>query len=69
MPEGIRISSEVSAVPLTRLYFPVAVLMEKVRGAGAMSRLCYQGAWVVVSIPGGANNVEKGLRRYESVGG
>lgn len=68
MPEGIRIALKFLPFPY-ELYFPVAVLMEKVRGAELWAGFAIQGAWVVVSYLAARTMWRKGLRRYESVGG
>jgi ABC-2 type transport system permease protein len=57
-------------LPFTyELYFPVAVLTEKVRGAELWSGLAIQAGWVVVAYLGARLMWRRGLRRYESVGG
>jgi ABC-2 type transport system permease protein len=57
-------------LPFTyELYFPVAILMEKVRGLELWAGLCIQAGWVIVSFAGARLMWRAGLRRYESVGG
>jgi ABC-2 type transport system permease protein len=57
-------------LPFTyELYFPVAILMEKVRGFELWTGLCIQAGWVFVAFAGARLMWRAGLRRYESVGG
>jgi ABC-2 type transport system permease protein len=57
-------------LPFTyELYFPVAVVMEKVRGAELWSGLAIQAGWVGLSYLAARFMWKRGLRRYESVGG
>lgn len=57
-------------LPFTyELYFPVAVVMEKVKGAELWSGLAIQAGWVVLSYLAARFMWRRGLRRYESVGG
>lgn len=51
------------------LYFPVAVLMERVKGAELWSGLAIQAGWVVICFVAARWMWRRGLRRYESVGG
>ncbi len=51
------------------LYFPVAILTEKVKGAELWTGLCIQTAWVLIAFLGARGMWKAGLRRYESVGG
>lgn len=57
-------------LPFTyELYFPVAVLTEKVKGAELWSGLAIQAGWTVLAFLGARFMWKRGLRRYESVGG
>jgi len=57
-------------LPFTyELYFPVAVLMEKVRGPELWRGLAIQAGWVIVCYLIAKAMWRAGLRRYESVGG
>lgn len=57
-------------LPFTyELYFPVAVVMEKVQGAELWSGLAIQAGWVGLSYLAARFMWKRGLRRYESVGG
>jgi viologen exporter family transport system permease protein len=57
-------------LPFTyELYFPVAILLEKVRGVELWGGLLVQTAWVVAAFGGARLMWRAGLRRYESVGG
>lgn len=51
------------------LYFPVAVLMERVKGVELWSGLAIQAAWVGICFFAARWMWQRGLRRYESVGG
>jgi len=51
------------------LYFPVAVLMEKVQGPELWRGLCVQAGWVVITYTLARFMWARGVRRYESVGG
>jgi len=51
------------------LYFPVAILTEKVKGAELWTGLGIQAAWVLIAFLGARWMWRAGLRRYESVGG
>lgn len=50
------------------LYFPVAVLMEKIRGPGLMTGLLVQAAWVLLCFLLARTLWSAGIRRYEAVG-
>ena len=50
------------------LYFPVAVLMEKVRGAALLDGLLIQAAWVLLCLLLARTLWRLGIRRYEAVG-
>jgi ABC-2 type transport system permease protein len=50
------------------LYFPVAVLMEKIRGEELWSGLLIQAAWVLVFLLLARGLLRLGIRRYEAVG-
>ena len=68
MPDGIR--TVLKLLPFTyELYFPVAIFMEKVRGADLWIGLTIQAGWVVVCFQVARLMWRAGLRRYESVGG
>lgn len=68
MPDGIR--TFLKLLPFTyELYFPVAIFMEKVRGADLWIGLTIQAGWVVVCFLVARLMWRAGLRRYESVGG
>jgi len=57
-------------LPFTyELYFPVAILTEKVKGGDLWSGLAIQAGWVVLCFLGARLMWRRGLRRYESVGG
>ncbi|HEY5741674.1 MAG TPA: ABC-2 family transporter protein [Terrimicrobiaceae bacterium] len=57
-------------LPFTyELYFPVAILLEKVRGVELWGGLAIQSAWVALSFAAARWMWRAGLRRYESVGG
>lgn len=57
-------------LPFTyELYFPVAVLMEKVKGRELWSGLLIQAGWVVLAYLAARYMWKRGIRRYESVGG
>ncbi len=57
-------------LPFTyELYFPVAVLMEKVQGRALWTGLAIQAGWVILAYLWARFMWRKGLRRYESVGG
>lgn len=57
-------------LPFTyELYFPVAILTEKVKGEDLWSGLAIQAGWVVLCFLGARLMWRRGLRRYESVGG
>ena len=51
------------------LYFPVAILTEKVHGTELWSGLAIQAAWVALCFLAARLMWKAGLRRYESVGG
>ncbi len=60
MPDWLR--TILKFLPFTyELYFPVAILMEKVRGFELWAGLFMQAGWVVVSFVGGATNVARRL--------
>jgi ABC-2 type transport system permease protein len=68
MPDGIR--SVLKLLPFTyELYFPVAIFMEKVRGAELWTGLAIQAGWVITCYLAARLMWRAGLRRYESVGG
>lgn len=68
MPEGMR--TVLMLLPFTyELYFPVAVLMEKVQGRALWTGLAIQAGWVILAFLWARFMWRKGLRRYESVGG
>ena len=50
------------------LYFPVAVLMEKVTGEALREGLLIQGTWVAVCFLAARALWNRGIRRYEAVG-
>jgi ABC-2 type transport system permease protein len=57
-------------LPFTyELYFPVAVITEKVQGPELWSGLAIQAGWTVLAFLGARGMWRRGLRRYESVGG
>jgi ABC-2 type transport system permease protein len=57
-------------LPFTyELYFPVAVVTEKVKGAELWSGLFIQAGWTLAAYLWARFMWRKGLRRYESVGG
>jgi ABC-2 type transport system permease protein len=68
MPDGMR--AALTFLPFTyELYFPVAVLMEKVRGTELWAGLAIQAGWVIACFLAARLMWRAGLRRYESVGG
>jgi ABC-2 type transport system permease protein len=68
MPDGIR--TVLKLLPFTyELYFPVAIFMEKVRGADLWIGLTIQAGWVIICFLAARLMWRAGLRRYESVGG
>ena len=68
MPDGIR--AVLKLLPFTyELYFPVAIFMEKIRGADLWIGLTIQAGWVAVCFLAARLMWRAGLRRYESVGG
>ncbi len=68
MPDGLRIA--LKFLPFTyELYFPVAVLMEKIRGVDLWIGLAIQAGWVLACFLAARLMWRAGLRRYESVGG
>ena len=68
MPDGMR--AVLKFLPFTyELYFPVAVLMEKVRGTELWAGLAIQAGWVIACFLAARLMWRAGLRRYESVGG
>jgi len=50
------------------LYFPVAVLMEKITGEALVRGLCIQGTWVLLCYLLARGLWRAGIRRYEAVG-
>lgn len=50
------------------VYFPVAVLMEKVAGRELVTGLLIQSGWVLLCFLGARGLWHRGLRRYEAVG-
>lgn len=57
-------------LPFTyELFFPVAIFLEKVRGADLYRGLLIQAGWVLVAWLGGRWLWTRGLRRYGAVGG
>lgn len=50
------------------LYFPVAVLMEKITGEALVRGLCIQLTWVLLCFLGARGLWRAGIRRYEAVG-
>jgi ABC-2 type transport system permease protein len=68
MPDWLR--NVLKFLPFTyELYFPVAILLEKVRGIELWGGLLVQAAWVAAAFAGARTMWRAGLRRYESVGG
>jgi len=68
MPDWLQ--ATLTWLPFTyELYFPVAVLMEKVKGQELWRGLCIQAGWVLISYAAARLMWRKGIRRYESVGG
>jgi ABC-2 type transport system permease protein len=68
MPDGMR--AALKFLPFAyELYFPVAVLMEKVRGTELWAGLAIQAGWVIACFLAARLMWRAGLRRYESVGG
>jgi ABC-2 type transport system permease protein len=68
MPDGIR--TFLKLLPFTyELYFPVAIFMEKIRGADLWIGLTIQAGWVIICFLAARLMWRAGLRRYESVGG
>ena len=65
----LEISTIVFILYSFELYFPVAVLMEKVRGAELWMGLAIQAGWVIACFLAARLMWRAGLRRYESVGG
>ena len=60
MPDGLRIV--LKFLPFTyELYFPVAVLMEKMRGRGSVGRPCHSGGMGGRLFSGGAADVARGV--------
>jgi ABC-2 type transport system permease protein len=51
------------------LYFPVAVLMEKVRGTELWTGLAIQATWVMIAFLVARAMWNAGIKKYESVGG
>jgi ABC-2 type transport system permease protein len=51
------------------LYFPVAIITEKIKGPELWSGLAIQAGWTVLAFLGARAMWKRGLRRYESVGG
>jgi len=51
------------------LYFPISIFMDKVHGAALWEGLLIQFCWVLI-IAFGANTLwQRGLKRYQAVGG
>ena len=50
------------------LYFPVAILMEKIQGPQLWQGLGIQALWVILCLLAGRGLWHAGLRRYEAVG-
>ena len=68
MPDWMQ--STLQWLPFTyELYFPVAVLMEKVQGPAMWRGLLIQAGWVVVAYAWARFMWRRGIRKYESVGG
>lgn len=68
MPDWLQ--AALTWLPFTyELYFPVAVLMEKVKGPELWRGLCIQAGWVLISYGAARLMWRRGIRRYESVGG
>ncbi len=68
MPDAVQ--AVLKWLPFTyELYFPVAVLTEKVRGGELWGGLAIQAGWTAVAFLAARAMWRAGLRRYESVGG
>jgi ABC-2 type transport system permease protein len=68
MPDWMQ--AALKCLPFTyELYFPVAILLERVRGAELWAGLSIQAGWAIASFVAARLMWRAGLRRYESVGG